>query len=116
VIPRGAAIAAVIAAVALLMWANWPPRPLPEGAEADRVVVVKSARELVLLSGDTVLARYRISLGGQPVGDKEREGDERTPEGFYRLDYRKSDSSFHRSLHISYPGRRSGLCGATSAR
>lgn len=115
-IPRGAAIAAVIAAVALLMWANWPPRPLPEGAEADRVVVVKSARELVLLSGDTVLARYRISLGGQPVGDKEREGDERTPEGFYRLDYRKSDSSFHRSLHISYPGRRSGLCGATSAR
>jgi murein L,D-transpeptidase YafK len=73
------------------------------GATVDRVLILKSKRELLLLSGDDVVASYRISLGGQPIGPKQREGDQRTPEGLYVVDYHKPDSAFHRALHVSYP-------------
>jgi murein L,D-transpeptidase YafK len=51
-----------------------------------------------------LLKSYAVSLGPDPISPKWREGDGRTPEGEYRIDYRKADSSFHRALHISYPG------------
>lgn len=86
-----------------LLWVNRPFAPLPAGTRADRVVVDKSDRELVLLAGGRVLRRYPVSLGGAPVGHKQREGDERTPEGLYHLDARNPDSAFHLSLHVSYP-------------
>ena len=99
-----AAATVLLAAGAALAWANLPDSPpLPAGAVADRVVVDKGERTLTLVRGGRVLKTYRVSLGGQPVGHKRREGDERTPEGVYRLDYRKDDSSAHRALHISYP-------------
>lgn len=88
---------------ALLAWANRPIATLPDDARADRVLVLKEERELLLLDGDTVLRRYPIALGGAPRGHKRREGDERTPEGFYRLDARNPHSAFHLSLHVSYP-------------
>ena len=93
-----------LAGVALgLIAANRPPSPLPPGAEADRIVVDKSDRTLTLLADDTVLATYRVSLGGAPVGHKQQEGDERTPEGAYVLDWRNAESIAHRSIHVSYP-------------
>lgn len=69
----------------------------------DLVRVVKSQRILELRSGGTVVRSYGIALGGNPVGDKQREGDERTPEGRYVLDWRNSNSGYYRSIHISYP-------------
>lgn len=87
----------------LLAWANRPTPPLPAGAKADRVVVDKSERRLDLVAGGEVIASYRVSLGAAPAGDKEREGDERTPEGTYTLDWRNPRSAFHLSLHVSYP-------------
>lgn len=99
-----ASVPLLILAVAALVWANRPDTPpLPVGAVADRVRVDKSERTLVLLSGETVLKRYEISLGGAPEGHKRQEGDERTPEGVYRLDSRNPRSSSHLALHISYP-------------
>jgi murein L,D-transpeptidase YafK len=77
--------------------------PLPEGAAADLVVVEKRARTLTLYRGGAALRSYRVSLGARPEGHKEREGDERTPEGRYVLDARKENSAFHRALHVSYP-------------
>ena len=44
-----------------------------------------------------------MALGFSPVGPKQSEGDGRTPEGNYTVDFHKSDSAFHRALHISYP-------------
>ena len=44
-----------------------------------------------------------IQLGDAPIGHKQFEGDEKTPEGRYTLDYGNPDSSYHLSLHISYP-------------
>ncbi len=71
--------------------------------KADRVVVYKSERRLVLLRGDRALRTYRVALGRYPKGHKIRSGDARTPEGSYTLDYRLADSAFHKALHISYP-------------
>ena len=50
------------------------------------------------------LKSYRIALGGQPIGPKQQEGDMKTPEGLYTIDYRNPHSDYHLSLHISYPG------------
>ena len=70
---------------------------------ADRVVVRKAERRLQLFAGAAVLGDYEISLGRNPEGPKRALGDGRTPEGRYRIDFRKSDSDYYRALHISYP-------------
>lgn len=73
---------------------------------ADRVVVLKSQRRMLLLSEGRVVRAYRVALGRYPRGTKIREGDSRTPEGRYVLDYRLDDSAFYKSIHISYPNSR----------
>ena len=67
------------------------------------VLVDKSKRRMYLLSGKEVIREYRIALGDKPKGHKQVEGDNRTPEGRYILEYVTEDSSFYRSVHISYP-------------
>ena len=47
--------------------------------------------------------KYNVAFGANPKGHKLQEGDERTPEGKYILDYKKTDSAFYKSIHISYP-------------
>ena len=91
-------VAVALAAAAYLNFA-----PLPRDAVADRVLVEKSARRLTLFRNGTVLKSYRVALGREPVGAKEHEGDQRTPEGIYRIDFHKPDSDYHLALHISYP-------------
>jgi murein L,D-transpeptidase YafK len=71
--------------------------------KADKILVEKRARRLTLLSGSRKLKAYHIALGFSPIGPKEREGDGRTPEGIYSIDFHKPDSAFHRALHVSYP-------------
>jgi murein L,D-transpeptidase YafK len=56
-----------------------------------------------LESGGEVIAAYPIALGDNPMGHKEFEGDERTPEGEYYIDFKNPDSRYHLSLRISYP-------------
>ncbi len=74
------------------------------GPSVALVAVDKSERLLRLLAQDgTELRRYTVALGGDPLGDKRREGDSRTPEGRYRIDWRNPESAYHLSLHISYP-------------
>ncbi|MEC7377931.1 MAG: L,D-transpeptidase family protein [Pseudomonadota bacterium] len=70
------------------------------------VVVRKGERRLYLMDGDAVVSSYRISLGDNPEGHKLYEGDERTPEGNYTLDWRNAESDFYKSIHISYPSER----------
>jgi murein L,D-transpeptidase YafK len=73
---------------------------------ADRVVVLKKERTLELLSRGKVIKTYRVALGGDPVGPKKLQGDHRTPEGLYVLDFRNPHSQFYKSIHISYPSAR----------
>ncbi len=75
-------------------------------AQVDLIVVDKSRRVMTLWTGKKPFRTYRIALGGNPVGDKEQEGDSRTPEGRYVIDGKNPASSFHLSLRISYPNRR----------
>lgn len=76
--------------------------PVTDGA-VDRVVVEKSKRTLTLLKQDREVRTYKIALGRDPVGAKVRQGDNRTPEGIYYVDYKVRNSVYHRALHLSYP-------------
>ncbi len=72
----------------------------------DKVLVRKSERRLYLMDDEEVVRSYRISLGESPEGHKLYEGDKRTPEGDYQLDWRNANSDFYKSIHISYPNDR----------
>lgn len=72
-------------------------------APVDLVVVFKADREMLLYRDGRLVRRYPIQLGSEPEGHKRYEGDGRTPEGAYVLDWRNPDSRFYKSIHISYP-------------
>jgi len=82
------------------------PTLIDDPWRADLIVVEKSARKLHLMRGSRRLRSHDISLGDEPQGPKVREGDNRTPEGDYLLDWRNPDSAYFMSIHISYPNQR----------
>jgi len=77
--------------------------PLPQGTKADLLLIEKAKHQLTAFSQGKALRTYKIALGRSPVGPKEREGDNRTPEGDFIIDSRLEKSGYHRALHISYP-------------
>lgn len=74
--------------------------------KADKVFVSKSTRQLFLMKRGVAFKVYKMVLGKNPIGSKLREGDNRTPEGQYKIDWRNSNSKFTLSLHINYPNDR----------
>jgi murein L,D-transpeptidase YafK len=88
-----------------------PPASTPEAGvekligKADQIRVDKSERRLELLRNGKVIAVFPVALGRSPVGGKEKQGDMRTPEGRYTIDWRNPNSLYHLSLHISYPDK-----------
>lgn len=100
--------AAGLAAAGACMADNMPAPLAPAGEtaelpSADHAVVRKSERRLYLMKGENVVRSYRIALGLQPAGDKERSGDFRTPEGEYQLTRRNAHSDYFLSIQVSYP-------------
>lgn len=89
---------------------------LPDEAEAPadlsatraaKVVVHKGERRMDLLDArGNPIRSYHISLGQNPTGHKQHQGDNRTPEGLYYIEWRNPQSRFHLSLKISYPNER----------
>jgi murein L,D-transpeptidase YafK len=79
-----------------------PHAAADEGA-IDRVIVEKAQRRMDLMSGAKVVRSYEIALGFAAEGDKQQEGDGKTPEGKYVIEGRNPSSAFHLSLKISYP-------------
>lgn len=77
-----------------------------QNGPADKILIEKKERRLTLISKGKVLKTYKIALGGNPDGPKERQGDNKTPEGTYIIDSRNKDSRYHLSLHISYPNEK----------
>lgn len=70
----------------------------------DFIRVHKAARTMELFAGKRLVhVIEQIQLGGEPVGPKHFEGDGRTPEGLYEIDWGNPDSAYYLSLHISYP-------------
>jgi murein L,D-transpeptidase YafK len=95
-----------LGAIGVAAFAHLNLSPLPRDAVADRILVEKSVRRLTLLRNGSALKTYRVALGRAPVGAKEYEGDQRTPEGIYSIDFHKPDSDYHLALHVSYPEQR----------
>ena len=71
--------------------------------KADSVLILKKDHVLELLAAGKVIRTYKVALGRGGLAPKEREGDERTPEGHYVIDARNADSHYHKALHVSYP-------------
>ncbi len=74
-----------------------------DGPEVTRIIIQKTERRMYLLNNQTVLGAYQIDLGFAPRGDKQIEGDGKTPEGSYVIDRKNPESLYHLSLGISYP-------------
>ncbi len=93
----------VVLALVLLAGAAHAQSPL-HLPEIDYIRVLKSVRAMELYSGQQLVHTIdHIQLGDAPQGHKHFQGDERTPEGRYQIDYGNPSSSYHLSLHISYP-------------
>lgn len=76
--------------------------PLPE-LQNPRITIKKKERKLEVFDGEKLIKTYRIGLGFAPVGDKEKEGDGKTPEGDFYIFTKNANSKFYLSLGISYP-------------
>jgi murein L,D-transpeptidase YafK len=90
--------------VLVLLTGAATPAPLLSYPEVDHILVEKAARTMTLYGVDgSVTVIPGIQLGDAPVGPKQFEGDEKTPEGQFTIDYGNPNSSYHLSLHIDYP-------------
>ena len=69
----------------------------------DIIIVKKSERILYAIKDDKIIKEYNIALGLNPKGHKKKEGDKKTPEGYYFVDGKNSNSKYFLSLHTSYP-------------
>ena len=76
---------------------------IPRPTAADSIVVYKRERTMILYNRGVPVKSYFIALGSQPVGDKQRKGDQRTPEGLFYINAHNPASKFHLALRISYP-------------
>jgi len=94
-------LAAVTLAVGGLSAA--PSLPVYAGPQITAIVVHKAARRMYLVAGNEVIRAYDIDLGFAPDGDKQVEGDGKTPEGAYRINRKNPNSDYFLSLGISYP-------------
>ena len=118
---RGRRVAAATLLIAVAIGAVLASRaPMPADSvrvppTSPRVVIRKAARELALYDGDTLLRKFPVALASNAPGDKEREGDRRTPEGTFFVCTRNGNSRFHRFLGLSYPAPDDAARGLAAA-
>jgi len=94
-------VTACVAGVLVSTHHNWDA--LPANTTIDRILIEKAARKLSIFRDGKTIKTYQVALGRNPTGPKEEEGDMKTPEGIYTIDYRNPNSDYHLALHISYP-------------
>lgn len=106
--------------LALLAACGAPQQPSKfqhySGPPVTQVSINKGQRRMHLLSGKTVVRSYDISLGNQPMGHKQFEGDGKTPEGIYFVDRFNPRSRYHLSVGVSYPNERDKAFAASHGR
>jgi murein L,D-transpeptidase YafK len=83
----------------------YPKDKLENDIQIDNIVVYKSKRQMLVYSNKELIKTYKISLGKQPIGAKEFEGDKKTPEGVYLINDKNPNSGYHKNLGISYPDK-----------
>ncbi len=82
-----------------------PFKPIDTNIQIQKIVVIKHKRTLQLIAGDSIIKTYKISLGRNPKGNKEYEGDKKTPVGQYFINDKNPTSKYHKNLGISYPNK-----------
>jgi murein L,D-transpeptidase YafK len=98
-------IALLMASVAISIqaMAGSSPEKAVQSIKADKIIINKSAHQLILYKNDKEVKEYLVSLGRGPTGKKQFQGDMKTPEGNYKIDRRNDKSRYYKALHISYP-------------
>lgn len=81
----------------------WPVSPPAQKPAVDFILVDKHQHEMQLFDHGKVVRRYAVALGRGGHGAKTRAGDNKVPEGLYRITGRNPQSAFHLSLRIGYP-------------
>lgn len=81
----------------------WPEKKLDPSKTIDKILVIKHDRKMIVFSKGEEIKTYKIAIGKQPIGKKEFEGDEKTPEGIYFINDKNPNSAYHLNLGVSYP-------------
>jgi len=89
-------------------------QPLPKPLKDPKIIINKKKRLLYLFSGETLMRIYPINLGPDPLKDKIKQGDGRTPEGKFFICNKNPKSKYFKSLGISYPTKEDALRGLKS--
>lgn len=92
--------------ISLLIYTLIPEKSIPPNAKITKVLVLKSQRKLILFENEKEVKTYKVSLGFQPLGHKQFEGDGKTPEGFYTINDKNPNSAYHLNLGLSYPNEK----------
>lgn len=71
----------------------------------NKIIVSKEQKKLFLFQNDILIRSYDVAFGRDPFGHKLMEGDNKTPEGKYIIDFKKKESEYYRALHVSYPNK-----------
>ncbi len=87
----------------LALYYFYPVQKIPAGVTIDKIVVLKSQHKLVAFAHGKEVVRYTVAIAKNPVGDKQYEGDKKTPEGSYTIWDKNPNSDYHKNLGISYP-------------
>ncbi|MDR0516827.1 MAG: L,D-transpeptidase family protein [Fibromonadaceae bacterium] len=98
-------LAIVLILIGFTVYYFYPENELASNVKIDNIVVYKSKRQMLIYSNGKLLKTYKISLGRQPIGAKEFEGDKKTPEGIYFINDKNPNSNYHKNLGISYPSK-----------
>ena len=99
-------IGGIIACGLALIFSNYNFNKLPKNSQIDSILVLKSKRQLSVFSKGKLIKTYTISLGKSPVGAKQFQGDNKTPEGVYFINGRNAHSIAYKNLGISYPNQK----------
>jgi murein L,D-transpeptidase YafK len=95
----------LIVLLALVIYYFYPESPFPKDKMIDRIEVYKSKDILLAYSKGVLIKKYTVSTGVNPDGQKQYEGDGKTPEGLYTINDKNPNSAFHKNLGISYPNK-----------
>ena len=93
----------IVVFFSIVLLANINLNKLPNNTNIDALVVYKSERKLIAFSKGKIIKTYFISLGKSPVGAKQFQGDNKTPEGIYFINGKNTHSVAYKNLGISYP-------------
>lgn len=96
-------ISLIILSSSLIFYYFYPEERIKKDVVIDKILVLKAERQLLVYSHGTLIKSYTIALGRSPVGDKQFKGDNKTPEGIYRIHAKNPYSGWHKNLGISYP-------------